>query len=63
MYAALEVATGQVTHRLSATHTAADFLAFMRHGGARVVILDNSSSHGTPEVRAWLAEHPRVHFH
>jgi transposase len=27
------------------------------------VILDNSSSHSTPEVRAWLARHPRVHFH
>ena len=30
LYAALEVATGDVTHRLSARHTAADFLAFMR---------------------------------
>lgn len=69
LYAALEVATGQVTHRLSATHTAADFLAFMRKvvreypGRALHVILDNSSSHGTPEVRAWLAQHPQVHFH
>ncbi|MEA2624958.1 MAG: hypothetical protein QOD06_1003 [Candidatus Binatota bacterium] len=69
LYAALEVATGQVTHRLSATHTAADFLAFMRKvvraypGHELHVILDNSSSHGTPEVRAWLAQHPQVHFH
>ena len=69
LYAALEVATGQVTHRLSATHTAVDFLAFMRKvvraypGRELHVILDNSSSHGTPEVRAWLAQHPRVHFH
>jgi transposase len=69
LYAALEVATGQVTHRLSATHTAADFLAFMRKvvrtypGRELHVILDNSSSHRTPEVRAWLAQHPDVHFH
>ena len=69
LYAALEIATGQVTHRLSATHTAADFLAFMRKvvraypGEELHVILDNSSSHGTPEVRAWLAQHPQVHFH
>ena len=69
LYAALEVATGQVTHRLSATHTAADFLAFMRKvvraypGRELHVILDNSSTHGTPEVRTWLAQHPRVHFH
>lgn len=27
------------------------------------VILDNSSTHGTPEVRAWLAAHPKVTFH
>jgi len=69
LYAALEIATGQVTHRLSARHTAADFLAFMRKvvraypRRALHVILDNSSTHGTPEVKAWLAQHPRVHFH
>jgi len=69
LYAALEVATGQVTHRLSARHTAADFLAFMRKVVRAYprrelhVILDNSSSHGTPEVKAWLTQHPRVHFH
>ena len=69
LYAALEVATGKVTHRLSSRHTAADFLTFMRKvvrsypGRELHVILDNSSSHGTPEVRAWLAEHPAVHFH
>jgi transposase len=69
LYAALEVATGQVTHRLSHRHTAADFLAFMRKV-VRVyprrelhVILDNSSTHSTPEVRDWLAQHPHVHFH
>ena len=69
LYAALEVATGDVTHRLSASHTAVDFLAFMRKvvraypGRELHVILDNSSTHGTPDVRAWLAAHPRVHFH
>ncbi|MEO8605160.1 MAG: IS630 family transposase [bacterium] len=69
LYAALEVATGRVTHRLSERHTAADFLAFMRQVVRAYptqelrVILDNSSSHGTPAVRAWLAAHPQVHFH
>jgi transposase len=69
LYAALEIATGQVTHRLSKRHTAADFLAFMRKVVRAYprrelhVILDNSSSHGTPEVQDWLAKHPRVHFH
>ena len=27
------------------------------------VVLDNSSTHGTPEVKAWLAANPQVHFH
>jgi transposase len=69
LYAALEIATGTVTHRLSARHTATDFLAFMRQVVRTYpeqelhVILDNSSSHRTPAVRAWLAAHPRVHFH
>ena len=69
LYAALAVATGEVLHRLSASHTAADFLAFMRQvvrvypGRELHVILDNSSTHSTAEVRTWLAAHPLVHFH
>jgi len=26
-------------------------------------VLDNSSTHGTPEVVAWLKDDPRIHFH
>ncbi len=69
LFAALEVATGKVTHRLSDTHTAVDFIAFMNRVVREFptqelhVILDNSSTHGTPEVKAWLDEHPRVQFH
>jgi len=69
LYAALEVATGKVTHRVTDTHTAVDFLAFMRKVVRAYpdqelhVILDNSSTHGTPEVTAWLAANSRVHFH
>lgn len=69
LYAALDVATGAVTHRLTTRHTAADFLAFMRKlvraypGRELHVVLDNSSSHRTPAVRDWLAAHPLVHFH
>ena len=69
LYAALEMATGKVTHKLTETHTAADFISFMKKvvqaypGEALHVILDNSSSHGTPEVKAWLAENPLVRFH
>jgi transposase len=69
LYAALEVATGKVTHSLSRSHTAVDFLNFIKKIVRRYprqelhVILDNSSSHGTKEVRSWLAAHPLVHFH
>jgi transposase len=69
LYAALNVVTGQVDHAVTSSHTANDFLGFMKHV-ARLhprrelhVILDNSSTHGTPEVRAWLAQHPRIQFH
>jgi transposase len=69
LYAALEVATGQVTHQVTDSHTAADFLGFMSKVVRSYpsqnlhVILDNSSSHATPAVRAWLDAHPRVRFH
>ena len=69
LYAALEVATGKVTHQLSDSHTASDFLAFLNKVVRRYpsqelhVILDNSSTHGTADVRSWLAHHPRVRFH
>jgi hypothetical protein len=27
------------------------------------VVLDNSSTHSTPHIEAWLVELPEVHFH
>jgi transposase len=69
LYAALEIATGNVTHRVTESHTAVDFLSFMKLVAQRYprkdlhVVLDNSSSHSTPEVVTWLKAHPRVHFH
>ena len=69
LYAALELATGKVTHALKESHTGADFLSFLKkveraYSGEELhVILDNSSSHGTPDVKDWLAANPQVHFH
>jgi len=69
LYAALEVASGTVIGTCTERHTGADFLRFLKVLGRRYrtrdlhVILDNSSTHKTPEVRAWVAAHPRVHFH
>jgi transposase len=69
LYAALEVASGAVIGECSERHTGADFLRFLKVLGRRYrnrdlhVILDNSSTHKTPDVKAWLEAHPRVHFH
>lgn len=69
LYAALEVATGRVLGDCSARHTGADFLRFLkgvarRYRGQELhIVLDNSSTHSTPAVQAWLAAHPAVHFH
>jgi transposase len=69
LFAALEVATGKVTHTFSASHTAADFLRFMKKvartypGRDLHVVLDNSSTHNTEEIRRWLLANPRVQFH
>jgi transposase len=69
LYAALNIATGEVAHACTDTHTAADFLGFMKlvarlHPRRELhVVLDNSSTHGTPEITRWLEKHPRIHFH
>lgn len=70
LYAALEVATGRVHGLTADRHTSQEFLGFVRNVVAAEpadreihVILDNQSTHKTPAVREWLAEHPNVHFH
>lgn len=69
LFAALNVATGEVTAEARARHTGADFLAFLRRLDRAYpdqelhVVLDNVSTHKTPAVRAWLGRHPRITFH
>jgi transposase len=69
LYAALDVASGRVIGHCAAQHTGADFLRFMKHlarryrGRSLHVVLDNSSTHSTPAVQAWLAQHPEIQFH
>jgi transposase len=69
LYAALEIATGEVTGACYPRHTHEQFLAFL-NALVRAfprkplhVVLDNSSTHCTPEVKRWLERHKRVHFH
>lgn len=69
LYAALDIASGKVTHECRDSHKSADFLSFMKkvervnRAGELHVILDNSSTHSTPDVTAWLSKNPRVKFH
>ncbi len=70
LFAALEIATGQVITDLRKSHTAKDFIAFLNKINREVpaeldvhVILDNLSTHKTAEVHAWLLRHKRFHFH
>ncbi|WFE24236.1 IS630 family transposase [Solwaraspora sp. WMMD937] len=67
--AALTVATGEVFGECRPSRDGAAFLAFLRravapHRGGQVhVVLDNLSTHTTPDVLAWLDANPHVHFH
>ncbi len=69
LYAALEIATGEITGACYPKHRHQEFLAFLNqivraHPRRPLhVVLDNSSTHSTPEVKRWLARHKRVHFH
>ena len=70
LFAAFDTKTGQVFGRTAARHTSAEFVAFLDELVATQprrqevhVILDNFSTHKTKKVKAFLAAHPRVHFH
>jgi transposase len=69
LYAALEIATGEVTGACYPQHRHQEFIAFLNHLVRAYprrplhVVLDNSSTHSTPEVERWLERHKRVHFH
>ncbi|MPZ46372.1 MAG: IS630 family transposase [Betaproteobacteria bacterium] len=69
LYAALEITSGTVHGACSERHTGADFLRFLkglqrRYRGRELhVVLDNSSTHSTPDVKVWLEAHSNVHFH
>ena len=69
LYAALEIANGHVTGTCQPRHTHREFLAFLNQIVRAYprrplhVVLDNSSTHSTAQVQAWLTRHRRVHFH
>ena len=70
LYAALNILNGEVIGRITQRHRAKEFLDFLRQIDRETpkeqdlhLILDNSSTHKTPEVKAWLEKHPRFKLH
>jgi transposase len=69
LFAALEVAAGQVTDACTQRHRHQKFLAFLKQIAAAYprrelhVVVDNLATHKHPAVRAWLERHPRVRLH
>jgi transposase len=69
LFAALEVATGQVTDACHPRHRHSEFLAFLQQVAKAYprrqlhVVLDNYAIHKHVMVQAWLTRHPRVRLH
>jgi len=70
LFAALDLATGQVMGQLHRRHRATEFLKFLRTIEQNVpadlavhLVMDNYGTHKTASVRAWFARHPRFHLH
>ena len=70
LFAALEVLTGPVIGECLPRHRNVEFLKFLRIIDREVpkglqihLILDNYATHKHPNVKKWLAKHPRFHLH
>jgi transposase len=70
LYGAFNILNGEVIGRITQRHRAKEFLDFLRQIDREALseqdlhlILDNSSTHKTPGVKAWLEKHPRFNLH
>lgn len=70
LFAAMNIATGEVLTDLRKGHKGADVLRFFKQIDASVprglgvhVVLDNLSAHSTPEITKWLAHKDRRRWH
>jgi len=70
LYAALDLASGHVIAEMTPRHRAEEFRRFLNTIDATVpghlqihVVLDNSSTHKTPQIQRWLLRHPRFTLH
>ena len=70
LFAALNIATGEVIAKTKKQHRAKDFVSFLRELDKAVVddlevhvILDNLSAHKADAVKRWLVRRPRFGLH
>jgi putative transposase len=70
LFAALDVATGEVLTQCKPRHRHQEFLGFLRQIEKSVpedldvhLIVDNYCTHKHAKVRGWLAQRPRFHIH
>jgi transposase len=70
LFAALNMLTGQVLSMTDQLHRHQEGLRFLKlidrqtpKGKELHLIIDNYAIHKHPEVKAWLAKHPRFHLH
>jgi len=70
LFAALDIASGQVITDMTARHRATEFRKFLNLINKTVpedldihIVLDNVATHKTPEIRRRLQRHPRFIFH
>jgi len=72
LFAALNVATGEVIGRCHRRHRHQEFLKFLNELDAKLprepgvelhLILDNYGTHTTAAVKRWLLRHPEYHLH
>lgn len=70
LYAALDVASGQIIADMTDRHRAIEFRKFLNQINREIpdgldihIVLDNVSTHKSPIIQKWLIRHPRVTFH
>ncbi len=70
LFAALDIATGEVIGELHRRHRSSEFLQFLRTIDTRVpakmnvhLVMDNYGTHKRPAITNWFARHPRFHVH
>jgi transposase len=70
LFAALDIATGNVIGKLQRRHRSAEFIVFLNTidaatpGNTEIhLVLNNYGTHKTEAVHAWFAQRPRYHLH